>query len=173
MTLIYALDVPKTGVTQWDVLYRLDDVTAVEAVLSGFIQVYKINPKELALDAAWALAKVQEGLRNDRLDTALLQLLPQIPVKLHLPQDLNLNVSTPALVRGLNHPSAIIAGGAAYLLIIGVRREELENVFQQMNQEIRMNEQMKIIIARVVSYIWKDEVPSWLNDLLKPNEVIQ
>src|SRR5207237_624192 len=123
MTLIYALDVPGIGVTQWDILYQLDDVTAIETVLSGFIQVYKINPKELALDAAWALARVQEGLLKARLDAALLQLLPKIPVKLHLPQDLNLNVSTRALVRALNHPSVIIANGAAFLLMVGVRRE--------------------------------------------------
>ena len=42
-TLIYALNVPESGVTQWDVLHRLDDVTAIAAVLRGFIQLYKIR----------------------------------------------------------------------------------------------------------------------------------
>jgi len=172
-TLIHALPVSEEDPKHWDVLYRLDEVTAIETVLSGFIQLYKINLKELALDAAWALARVQEALQNERPDTALQQLLPKIPVKLDWPQDPNLNVSPLALVRALNHPSAIIANGAILLLIVGVKREELENAFQEMNREIRKNEQMKIIIARIVSYMWKNEVPSWLQDLLKPNETIK
>ena len=172
-TLIYALNVPESGVTQWDVLHRLDDITAIEAVLRGFIELYKINTKELALDTVWVLERIQDGLQNENVSVSLLQLLPRIPMELHVPVEINMNVSTQELFRALKHPSAIIAYGAGWLLVVGGRRAELEDLLQKMNQEINSNEQMKKIIVRMVPYIWENDVPLWLSNLLKGNEIIE
>jgi hypothetical protein len=90
-----------------------------------------------------------------------------------VPEEIHMNVSTQELFRALKHPSAIIAYGAGWLLVVGGRRAELEDLLQKMNQEINSNEQMKKIIVTLVPYIWENDVPSWLSNLLKGNEVIQ
>ena len=94
-------------------------------------------------------------------------------MELHLPQEINMNVSTQELFRALTHPSAIIAYGAGWLLVVGRRRAELENILQTMNQEIDSNEQVKEIIVKIVPYIWENDVPSWLTNLLKLNGTIE
>ena len=165
-TLIYALNVPEAGVTQWDVLSRLDDVTAIEAVLRGFIQLYMIDARELGLDTAWALDRIQEGLQNENSRVSLLQLLPRIPIELRVPEEIHMNVSTQELFRALKHPSAIIAYGAGWLLVAGGRRKELEDLLPEMKQEINNNRQMKEFIVKIVPFLWGNDVPTWLSSLL-------
>ncbi len=172
-TLIYALNVPKSGAAEWDILHQLDDVTAIEAVLRGFIQLYEINTSELALDTVWTLERIQEGLQNENVSVSLLQLLPKIPMKLDLAQEISMNISTQDLLRALKHPSTIIAYGAGWLLVVGGKRVELEDLLQKMKQEINSNEQMKKIIVRIVPYIWENDVPLWLSNLLKGNEIVE
>jgi hypothetical protein len=172
-TLIYALNVPKADVNDWDILRQLDDVTAIEAVLRGFIQLYRIDAKELGLDAAWALEKVQEGLQNENSTVSLLQLLPRVPIQLHVPEEIHMNVSTRELFRALKHPSAIIAYGAGWLLAVGGRRKELADILREMKQEINNNGQMKEILVRIVPFLWGNDVPTWLSSLLKPNGAIE
>jgi nucleoside phosphorylase len=172
-TLIYALNVPKAGVNDWDILSRLDDVTAIEAVLRGFIRLYRIDAKELGLDAAWALEKVQEGLQSENSTVSLLRLLPRVPIQLHVAEEIDMNVSTQELFRALKHPSAIIAYGAGWLLVVGGRRKELEALLREMKQEINNNGQMKEILVRIVPFLWGNDVPTWLSSLLKPNGAIE
>ena len=172
-TLIYALNVPKADVNHWDVPRQPDDVTAIEAVLRGFIQLYMIDARELGLDTAWALEKVQQGLQNENSSVSLLQLLPRIPIELHVPEEIHMNVSTQELFRALKHPSAIIAYGAGWLLVAGGRRKELEDLLPEMKQEINNNRQMKEIIVRIVPFLWGNDVPTWLSSLLKLNETTE
>lgn len=172
-TLIYALNVPEASVTHWDVLGRLDDVTAIEAVLRGFIQLYRINTSELGLDTMWALDRIQEGLQNENSSVSLLQLLPRIPIDLHVPKEIYMSVSTQELVGALKHPSAIIAYGAGWLLVAGGRGKELEVLLPEMKQEITNNRQMKEIISRIVPYIWGNDAPLWLRNLLKLNKTTE
>ena len=171
--LIHALNVPKSGVTEWDVLHRLDNVTSIEAVLRGFIQLYRINTRELALDTAWTLERIQEGLQNENASVSLLRLLPRIPMELHVPEEIHMNVSTQELFRALKHPSAIIAYGAGWLLVVGGRKAELEDLLRKMKQEMNSNEQMKKILVRIVPYIWENDVPLWLSNLLKGNQIVE
>jgi hypothetical protein len=47
----------------------------------------------------------------------------------------------------------------------------IEEHFQEkMKQEINNNEQMKEILVRIVAYIWENDVPLWLSNLLKGNQ---
>jgi len=169
-TLIHALDVPESGITQWDTLNQLDDVTAIEAVLQGFIHLYGISRRELALDTMWTLEKIQEGLRNENTHLSLLQLLPKIPIEHDVTQETSMNVPIQELIRALKHPSTIIANGAALLLVVGGRRVELEGLLQQMKQDIDTSEQMKMLLGKIVPHMWENDVPLWLSNLLKLNE---
>ena len=168
-TLIHALNVPKAGVTDWDILHQLDDVPAIKAVLQGFIQLYMIDVKELGLDAAWALEKVKEGLQKENFTVSLLHLLPKIPIELHESEETHMTVSTQELFHALKHPSAIIAYGAGWLLVAGKRRKELEDVLRVKKQEINNNRQMKEIIVKIVPFLWGNDVPMWLSSILDRN----
>ena len=160
--LIHALRVPESGITQWDILSQLNDMESIEAVLLGFIQVYKIDQAELALDAAWALQRIQEIPPPDGVNISLLNLLPDIPVKLDLPQKVDINIPVQDLLRALTHPSAIIGYGAGWLLVVAANKEDLEASFQKMKQEINSSKQAKEIIAKIIPFLWEEGVPSWL-----------
>jgi hypothetical protein len=134
--LIYALNVPKSGVTHWDILRRLDDIQAIEAVLLGFIQAFSISLKELALDTIWALNEIQKAEQDEVVSRSLLQLLPEIPVKLGTPKGADIEVPTADLVRALKHPSAIIAQGALYLLLLSKPKEELLNLLKDEDEQV-------------------------------------
>ena len=54
--LLYALHAPEAAVQDWVVLGRLDDVQAIEAVLSGYTTALRLDKEELAQDTIWALA---------------------------------------------------------------------------------------------------------------------
>ena len=66
----------------------------------------------------------------------MLGLLPNTPVKLDTPNRSNIGVQTEDLVRALNHPSAIIAKGALYLLLLSKRKEELRRLLKDEDEQI-------------------------------------
>lgn len=70
-TLVHALNVPESGVTDWDILHRLNDFQAIEAVLLGFIQAYSISLKELALDTMWVLNEILKAEQDKTAKKAL------------------------------------------------------------------------------------------------------
>lgn len=135
-TLVYALDVPKSGVSAWDILRRLDDTQAIEAVLLGFIQAFSISPKELALDTMWVLNEILKAEQDEAWSISLLYLLPKIPVKLDTFEDTNIDVPIEDLVRALKHPSAIIAKGALYLLLISKPKKELLDLLKNEDEQV-------------------------------------
>jgi hypothetical protein len=135
-TLVHALNVPESGVTDWDILHRLNDFQAIEAVLLGFIQAYSISLKELALDTMWVLNEILKAEQDKTWSKSLLNLLPEIPVKLDTPEDTIIDVPTEDLVRALKHPSGIIARGALYLLVISKQKEELLDLLKNENEEV-------------------------------------
>jgi hypothetical protein len=135
-TLIYALNVPKSGVSDWNILRRLDDIQSIEAVLLGFIQAYSIPMKELALDTMWALNEIQQAVQDDAWNISLLDLLLHIPVKLDTPKGVNIDVPTEDLVRALKHPSGIIARGALYILFLSQQKEELRTLLKDQDEKI-------------------------------------
>ncbi len=134
-TLVYALNIPKSGATDWDILRRLDDISAITAVLLGFVQAFSISLKELALDTIWALNELQKAEQDETIHISLLGLLPKIPVKLATPMGINIDVPTEDLVRALKHPSAIIAKGALYLLLLSKRKEELLSLLKNEDEQ--------------------------------------
>lgn len=83
-----------------------------------------------------------------------------------------MNVSTQELLNALKHPSTIIANGAGWLLVAGRRRKELEDLLPGRKQEINNNKQMKEIIVRILPFLWGNDAPMWLSNLLKLNETI-
>src|SRR2546430_2042301 len=58
--LLYALQLPQAPIQDWLVLRRLDDIQAIEAVFSGYIEALQLNKEELARDAVWASAQLQK-----------------------------------------------------------------------------------------------------------------
>ena len=148
--LIYALRVPKSDVRHWDVLNRLDDVKAIEAVLSGYIAALQLNKEELAEDAAWALAELHRMSQSGVVHTSLLSLLPKFPVspEIHVVDYIDIRVQD--LIRALQHPSAIIGRGAAQLLArAGKGKEEIASLLLTSNDG-----QLLGIIAEIAALLW-------------------
>ena len=84
----------------------------------------------------WVLNEIRKAEQDEIWSKSLLSLLPEIPVKLDTPEDTKIDVPTEDLVRALKHPSAIIARGALYLLIISKQKEELLDLLKNEDQKI-------------------------------------
>jgi hypothetical protein len=115
-TLLYTLQVPETPFRDWLALRRLDDVAAIEAVLSGYIEALHLNKEELALDTVWVAAELKKMKLGEDIQRSLLSLLPKFPISSALQKMTSLPVAKKDLLRALHHPSVIIAMGAANLL---------------------------------------------------------
>jgi thymidylate kinase len=135
-TLIYAINMPQSGITDWHVLRRLDDIQAIKAVVLGFIQAYSIPMKELALDTIWVLNEIQKAVRNNLWNMSLLHLLPHIPVRLSDPERARIDVPSEDLIRALKHPSGIIARGALYILCLSNQKAELRILLKDEGEKI-------------------------------------
>ncbi len=140
-TLVHALNILKSGATHWDTLRRLNDISAIEAVLLGFAQAFSISLEELALDTMWVLNELQKAEQSGMFQISLLGLLLNIPVTLAAPLSRNIDVPTEDLVRALKHPSAIIAKGALYLLLLSKQKEELRSLLKDDEQALQIVEQ--------------------------------
>lgn len=169
-TLIYALNVPKSGITEWNTLHQLGDIQSIETVIIGFMQLYKIDKKELALDTIWAQEKIQEELQSKKSYISLLELLPKIPMKFDIARDKSLHFPTEQLLYALKHSSGIIANGAGWLLIAGGERTEIETLLRKMSPEIESHQQMKEILIKIIPYLWENHAPEWLTNALYIND---
>lgn len=87
------------------------------------------------MDTIWALNELQKAEQDETIHISLLGLLPKIPVKLATPMGINIDVPTEDLVRALKHPSAIIAKGALYLLLLSKRKEELLSLLKNEDEQ--------------------------------------
>jgi len=134
--LIQALQLPQCGVEDWFVLDERQDLAAVDVVLAGTIVALDLDQTEVAIDAAWALVRITDTLQARDADTALLSLLPQLPVEPDWERAVKgANLSPSDLVRALRHPSHAIAISAAQLLAAGAGGPDapslLEDVLEQ------------------------------------------
>ncbi len=151
--LLYALQIPDAPVQDWWALRHLDDIGAIEAVLSGYIEALHLDKEELAQDAAWALTELQKRDRDGTVDRSLLSLLPKFPVNPEIRKLDSLNVQVEGLIRALHHPSLIIMVGAAQLLeAVGEGREEIESLFFNSNDERLLH-----VIAQIAGSLWGKE----------------
>jgi len=151
--LLYALQVHDAPLQDWLVLRNLDDIQAIEAVLSGYIEALHLDKEELAQDAAWALTELQKRDRDGTVDRSLLSLLPKFPVNPEIRKLDSLNVQVEGLIRALHHPSLIIMVGAAQLLeAVGEGREEIESLFFNSNDERLLH-----VIAQIAGSLWGKE----------------
>jgi hypothetical protein len=115
--------------SDWIVLRRLDDIGAIEAVLSGYIAALQLDKEELARDAAWALAELQKTNQGGTAVKPLLSLLPRFPVSKDINKIDALAVPLEVLIRALRHPSSVIVDGAVRLLAAtGEGREEMASL---------------------------------------------
>lgn len=151
--LLCALQVHDAPLQDWLVLRNLDDIQAIEAVLSGYIEALHLDKEELAQDAAWALTELQKRDRDETVDRSLLSLLPKFPVNPEIRKLDSLNVQVEGLIRALHHPSLLIMVGAAQLLeAVGEGREEIESLFFNSNGERLLH-----VIAQIAGSLWGKE----------------
>ena len=151
--LLYALHVLEAPIQDWYVLRKLDDIQAIEAVLSGYIAALRLDKEELALDAAWALAELQKLNQDAMVRRSLVSLLPKFPVSPEI-HTINLpNVQVKDLIRALHHPSYIIVYGAAQLLAAaGEGREEATSLLFTSNDQRLLR-----ILALISGRLWEAE----------------
>ncbi len=156
--LLYALQLPETPVQDWLVLRRSDDIQAIEAVFSGYMEALQLNKEELARDAVWASAQLQQMNQDRTIVRSLLSLLPNFPVNPEIPKLVSLNVPTEDLVRALHHSSVVIVYGAAQLLAaVGKGKEEIASLLFTTNDETLLH-----IIALIAGSLWGEEARSLL-----------
>lgn len=156
--LLYTLQLPETPIQDWLVLRRQDDIQAIEAVFSGYMEALHLNKEELAQDAAWALAELQKMNQDGIVGKSLLSLLPKFPVNPEISKRDSLNVQIEDLIRALHHPSVLIAYGAAQLLAaIGGGKEEIASLLFTTN-----NKRLLHIITLIAGTLWGDEARSLL-----------
>src|SRR6266487_3604628 len=156
--LLYALQVHDAPLQDWLVLRNLDDIQAIEAVLSGYIEALHLDKEELAQDAAWALTELQKRDRDGTVDRSLLSLLPKFPVNPEIRKLASLNIQVEGLIRALHHPSLIIIVGAAQLLeAVGEGRREIESLLFNSNDERLLH-----VITQIAGSLWGKEARSLL-----------
>ncbi len=148
--LLNTLYTSETAVIHWDILSSLDDVKAIEAVLSGYIMVLQLNKDELAQDASWALTELRRIHQHGVIPYSLSSLLPNFPINKELHEPASLDMPVQDLFRALEHPSAIIAYGAAQLLSL-MRKGKEEMAFLLLTST---NEQLLSVIACVATRLW-------------------
>lgn len=151
--LLYALHVPDSGITHWDILRRLDDIEAVDAVLLGYIEALQLDKKELARDAIWALTELHKANQQGIAVRSLLSLLPKVPMSEEVLIGDSVDVPVQNLIQALKHPSAIIARGAAQLLTAkSTGKEEIADILLTTNDE-----ELLRIIAEIADPLWRTE----------------
>ena len=135
--LLKAIGCQDLGVRHWWVMRRRHDLAAVSAVLRGTIAALEIDQLELAHDVAWAKTELSRSQSK-----GLLGLVPNVPVRPNWSLAARLDLAVADLVRGLSHPSMMIAYGAACLLAAGAggpsgpsRVEELMQVGDEQTLE--------------------------------------
>ncbi len=149
--LLYALQLPEAPIRDWWMLGRPDDIPAIEAVLSGYIEALDLNKEELTRDATWALAGLQKMDQDGTRWKSLLSLLPKFPVNPEIPKCASLDVRSEDLVRALHHPSIIIANGAAQLLAAaGKGKEAIASLLLTTEDE-----RLLAILATIAGRLWE------------------
>ena len=149
-TLLYTLQIPEAPLRDWVILRRLDDVPAIEAVLSGYIEALHLDREELALDTVWVLAELQKMDQGESAHRSLLSLLPTFPVQKAIQKLASLNVPKEDLLRALHHPSVIIAAGAAQLLEAAEEgKEEIAALLLQSNDKRLLS-----LIVQIAESLW-------------------
>jgi len=151
--LLYTLQIPDAPVQDWWALRHLDDIGAIEAVLSGYIEALHLDKEELAQDAAWVLTELQKRDQDGTVDQSLLSLLPKFPVNPEIRKLDSLNVQVEDLIRALHHPSLIILVGAAQLLeAVGEGRGEIESLLFNSDDERLLH-----VITQIAGSLWGKE----------------
>ena len=151
--LLYALRIPEAAVQDLLILRQLDNVQGIEAVLSGYIAALRLDKKELAQDATWALAELQKMNQDGIVGGSLSSLLPKFPISPEIHQIDSLGIAVAEIVRALLHPSLIIAYGAAQLL--SAAREGREDVAALLFSS--SDERLLGILAIIAGRLWEAE----------------
>ncbi len=151
--LLYALHVLEAPIQDWYVLRKLDDIPAIEAVLSGYIAMLRLDNEELAQDAAWALAELQKLNQDAMVRRSLVSLLPKFPISPEIHTITLSYVQVEHLIRALRHPSYVIVHGAAQLLATtGEGRVEAASLLLTSNDERLLH-----ILALIAGRLWEAE----------------
>ncbi len=151
--LFHALQYLEIPVQDWLVLRRLDDVQAIEAVFSGYIEALGLNKGELGQDAAWAQAELQKLHQEGMRWKSLWSLLPNFPVNPEIPKRASLVVQREVLLRAVHHPSVVVADGAAQLLAAaGEGKVELASLLLSTSDE-----RLLAILAAIAGRLWEAE----------------
>jgi hypothetical protein len=154
--LIHALRLPQCGVEDWLVLAERHDLVAVDVVLAGTIAALDLDQTEVAIDAAWAFARITNALQAQDANTALLSMLPELPVEPNWERVAE-STSLPAsdLVRALRHPSRAIAISAAQLLAAGAGGHDVPRLLEDV---LESGEDFALqMVALIAHSIWGEE----------------
>jgi len=150
---LYALQLPETPLQDWFVLRHVYDIRAVEAVFLGYIEAFDVSKEELARDTSWALAELQRIHQPGPMSPSLLSLLPEFPVNPDISKRASLNVPVEDLLRALQHPSIVVAYGAAQLLAAtGEGKKEIADLLLTTDSD-----RMLHIIASIAGQLWEEE----------------
>jgi hypothetical protein len=145
--LIWGPGLPELEAPSWYVLRRRIDSDAVDAVLRGTIHALSLDERELAEDAAWCLARIDENPQH-----SLLRLVPTVDIEPVWERATELDLPVQDVTRGIEHQSMVVAYLAANLIEAGVGGNEAGD-----RLEVTLahgHDQSLRVIASCAEHIW-------------------
>jgi hypothetical protein len=124
--LISAFRFLKVNYTVFDALAKRREEDAFQEVLRATIFILGLNPTELMSEAETVFAKLKE---SD--DASITTFIRNIPVKVNWERAKEANLNTSKIMRALGHPSRVVVGAAASLLLKGVNEEDVRPLVLQ------------------------------------------
>jgi hypothetical protein len=149
-TLISAFRFLKVGFTVFHALAKRQEEAGFHEVLRAAISVLGLDPIELLSEAEVALARLKE---SDEI--SITSFIRHIPVKFDWGRAKEVELNPSKLVSAIGHPSRVVVGAAAYLLLKGVNEEDVRPlVLQALEGE---GEFALEAMAGVVPRLWEPE----------------
>lgn len=148
--LISAFRFLKVGFTVFYALAQRREEAAFQEVLRAVIFVLGLNPNALLSEAEVALARLKE---SDEISIS--SFIRHIPVKVNWGRAKEASLDQSKIVRAIGHPSRVVVGASANLLLKGVNEEDVRPLVLQA-LEIEGDFALEAM-AGVVPRLWEPE----------------
>lgn len=153
-------------ITAWYVLAQRYDEPAVDAVVRGAIVALDVDMRELAADAQWMGAHLDD-MRPDELLSGLMMRLPDVPApRADWLRVRAIGLPVHDLVRALTHPSLGIAICAARLLDHGAGGPDAPRLLRELLHGD--DPQALRLLSRLALSMWSDAAADVVFDRLVP-----
>ena len=169
-TLVYGMHFPELPASDWHVLVRDKDPSAIRTVLKGGIVALRLDPGRVASEAVAMLEELDDVDPEQGWYGGLLGSLPEVPADPRWERATEADLPAEDLVRALRHPSFDVAVNAAKLVAEGGGGQEAKELVARLRDEgvpRDAPDHTYRILASLVPHLWcNEEAIEMLLDLL-------